>query len=56
MVNLYVKNIMAGKYTFAKVPSIWKAQVKAVFDQKLADNVITQEEYDQYINGTGEIG
>lgn len=56
MVNLYVKNIMAGKYTFDKVPSLWKNQVKAVFDQKLADNVITQEEYDRYLSSTSEIG
>lgn len=56
MVNLYVKKIMAGTYSFSKVPNTWKAQVKAVFDQKLADGLITQEQYDQYINGAGEMG
>lgn len=52
MVNLYVKNIMAGKYKFERVPDRWKNEVKAVFDKKLADNLITQEEYDRYLNST----
>lgn len=50
MVNLYVKNIMNGKYTFTKVPAIYKAKVKAVFDEKLANNQITQDEYNRYLD------
>lgn len=49
MVNLYVKNIMVAKYSYSRVPAIYKDRVKAVFDEKLEKNEITQEEYNRYL-------
>ena len=52
MVKLYVKNIMVGKYSYDRVPAIYKDRVKAAFDEKLEKNEITQEEYNRYLGIT----
>ena len=49
MVKVYVRAILAHKKTVADVPEYWQEQVKAVFDQMLADGEITQEQYDEYM-------
>jgi len=50
MVKVYVRAIEAGKISINNVPDYWKAQVKAVFDEKLKNGEIVLEEYNRYIS------
>lgn len=55
MVKIYVRSIIAGKLTVngdPGVPEYWKADVIAVFDEKLENGEITQDQYDQYMGNT----
>ena len=57
MVEFYVMRVENGVQTvygtaepFTKpVPKLWRAKVKAAFDEKLANEEITQEQYDAYM-------
>ena len=48
MVKLYVSKIMAGSLTLSKVPASRKADVIAAFQEKLDNEEITQNQFDQY--------
>ena len=48
MAKLYVSKIMAGSLNMSKVPASRKADVIAIFQEKLDGGEITQDQFDQY--------
>lgn len=54
MVKIYIRQIKAGKMTVADVPAYWHDDVKAAFDEMLANGEITEEEYAAYMGETDE--
>ena len=49
MIKVYIRAILSGKKVLSDVPSYWRNGVLAELDRMLADEEITQEEYNEFI-------
>ena len=60
MVEFYVMRVEYGVQTVygtagtKAVPKLFRAKVKAVFDEKLANEEITKEQYDKYMGDVND--
>jgi len=49
MAKIYRNRILAGTRTFDEVPQTWKAQVKNLLKEDVANGVITAKEYEDIV-------
>ena len=49
MVALYVRRLIEGTFEYAKVPSRYKAAVRAALEEKVEAGDISQEQFNQIV-------
>ncbi len=49
MAKIWRNRIIAGTRTYQEVPLLWKAQVKNLLRQDVANGVITAERYEEIV-------